>query len=41
MSSATRPKRLWKIPLKPITHSARGRLLIAFSLESLIGFAPE
>jgi hypothetical protein len=29
------------IPLKPITFSARGRILIAFALESLIGFAPE
>jgi hypothetical protein len=29
------------IPLKPITNSARGRLLIAFRLESLIGLAPE
>jgi hypothetical protein len=33
--AAAREKHL----LKPITHSARGRLLIAFSLASLIGFA--
>jgi hypothetical protein len=40
MSSAARPKRL-KHSAEADHHSAGGRLLIAFSLESLIGLAPE
>jgi len=42
MSSAARSTRLWKTDSAEADHhSARGRLLIAFSLESLIGLAPE
>jgi hypothetical protein len=38
MSSAVRPKRLWKHSAEADHHSARELLPIAFSLESLIGF---
>jgi len=42
MSSATRSTRLKQIhSAEADHHSAGGRLLIAFSLESLIGLAPE